>query len=335
MRLLKYILPLCLAIALVFALLANTNITFPQFYTLLGAISTTSALGIFCCTGAFVLLSSLKWGMVMRGIAGAGAESGGWAVYVFYTSLGSVLSTVMTVHLGVAVTRALGAKFHLKQSQTVGAGASIYEQLFDVGVILLFVVPAVLVLVFGLDPWVWVLLALCSVILTGVTISLAARPSRRLLLGLVAFLGKYSQKFKAAADFLTGENSRFLFRPGFMIQMFLISVVRYLILMLRSFLVLWATGIQIADQDFLNAFSLVQMSKFVSVTPAGLGISEWTWSGVLALFGYPLDTAVQFVLVHRVATVLSLVAFCAVVSFAGLALWGRTRVRKYGTGDNL
>ena len=197
---LRYILPLLAAVALTVGLIVHSGITFSEFRHAISGFSVASVLGVLACTAVFLLLSSVKWRMVMRRVGAESRHLEGWAPYVYYTSLGAALSIFMTVHVSVAVTRALGAKLHLKQSPIVGAGASVYEQMFDLGVLVLFVLSTLFALLFGLDPLGWAIASASAVVLAGAGGWMLVGRSRRVLLGSSRLLSRYFHRFKPAAD---------------------------------------------------------------------------------------------------------------------------------------
>lgn len=311
MRSLRHIVPLLAAAALIAALLVSADVTLAEFYRAIGGFSVTSAIAVLACTAAFLLLSSLKWRMVMALFAEGRQPH--WGLYVLYTGLGAVLSLVMMPHLAMGMARALGAKYHLGQSPVTAAAASVYEQIFDIGVLMLFAAATVLVIAFGLDAASWIAVAGCLIVAAALVLPAAGEWGISVLLRLMAVPARYNDRAKLALEWFGGAEARRAFSRGVVVQLFLISVTRYLFLLLRGFVVLWAVGLPITEEDFVNVFALVQLSKLVSVTPAGLGVSEWTWSALLVWWGTSLDGAVQFVLVNRAVTSLSLVAFLALV----------------------
>ena len=314
----RLIFPLMIALALFVALAVSIDIPIGDVVSVLRGFPVIAMAGVIGATAVFILLSALKWRMVVREVSGQGNGIKNWGFYLFYTSLGAALSLVTTVHASMAVSRAIGVKRHLGQSALSGAAGSLFEQLFDVGVLLQFALAGFVTLAFGHGVFTWIALSIAFCVLSGGLLAVVSLFRQQLLPKLSRLPVRFNRKLSDLLQWFAEPSALRIFSPGFVLGMYALSLARYLVLMLRAFIVLWAVNAPVAWTDFPGAFSLVQLSKLISITPAGLGITEWTWSGIWLWMGYPIETTIPFILANRVFGSLSLIIVLAVVYLAAV-----------------
>src|SRR5690242_8004644 len=128
----RIVLPLLLAALLIVWLVVQSGLSYAEFVTTLREIRPAAIAGILATTALFVLLSSLKWQMVMAQVAADEAAAPGWGFSLYYTGLGTVLALVIPPHAAMVLSRSLGTKFRQKGSALAAGAASAYEQVFDI-----------------------------------------------------------------------------------------------------------------------------------------------------------------------------------------------------------
>lgn len=298
MKAIWYILPLVVALALLGGLWAATDVAWADIAEVFATLEPLPLVGVFLCILALVTLSAVKWRMVMEAL---GEAPQGWSVYLFYTSLGAALSLVFVIHVSVPMARALGTKLHLDRPIATGVGASVYEQVFDVLVLLVFTLPAIAMFFWGLSVSSALWLALACFAGGGVLLITLLNATRLTTARLIPRL----------APIL---SSAALTAPRFIARIYMISVARYVLLMVQAFLVLVATNLPISWPDFGSAFALVQLSKLIAITPAGLGVAEITWSAILSSMGYPAGDALKFVIANRATSSAALLAVFVLIA---------------------
>ena len=99
-----------------------------------------------------------------------------------------------------------------------------------------------------------------------------------------------------------------ILRSTLAIRLSTISLIMYLLTAVRAFIVAIPAGIALLPTEFFASFSLVQLSRFIAITPMGLGVGDWTWATVLALLNLPLALAATFVLLNRSLNVVTTLA---------------------------
>ena len=66
--------------------------------------------------------------------------------------------------------------------------------------------------------------------------------------------------------------------------------------------------------DSTLGFTIVQSSQLIALTPGSLGITEWTWTGMLSLMGYPPATATAFSFALRILSYASILVVLAIAA---------------------
>jgi uncharacterized protein (TIRG00374 family) len=77
------------------------------------------------------------------------------------------------------------------------------------------------------------------------------------------------------------------------------TVLKFLSLVLRAFLIAQALGLDISFDAFFLATPLAQASLLLAFTPGGLGFNELGWFGALALLGIETNNILAFLVGHR------------------------------------
>ncbi len=77
------------------------------------------------------------------------------------------------------------------------------------------------------------------------------------------------------------------------------TVVKFLTLALRAFLIAWALDLDITFDSILLATPLAQASLILAFTPGGLGFNELGWYGALAILGTDTTIIPTFLVGHR------------------------------------
>ena len=291
-----HVLPGLLALVLFLVLLAVSDLTLADAHRAFSALTPQTLALFFALTLLLLLLSALKWQRVMAELGGSDRPMP-LASAFFYTTIGSALSLVLIPHIASAIGRAAGARLHGDAPPVRAAGASLYEQVFDVAAMLALAAVGLLWLWPQALPWV----ALGAAIIAAAT-ALAVRGRLPVPARLRPLLGAR------------------LFAPRLLGTLLAVSLLRYALVAARALILAAPAGIALTAPDFLAAFSLVQISRLVAVTPMGLGVTDWTWAGVLSLVGQPLAVAAAFVLLSRVlnaAAVLACLALGAVTAMIG------------------
>jgi len=262
--------------------------------------------------------SALKWALVARRIDAS--ERRGWTFYLGYTAVAGVLAQVLTVHVSSIVVREVAVRTEGGRAFE-GAGASLVEQLWDLAVLLVFALATGLWLVIGGPWWAWMTGAVVLGSAGILPVQAIVRPQA---VRLGVWLSRWPGPAARVGAVLAGPHGRLALDPVLSLWLWGISLVRYVAMGVRAVVVAGAVGLPVAA--VLPAFTVVQASQILSLTPGNLGISEWTWAGVLSALGHPADEAAVLALVLRALTVGGFVLLA--LGVMGLHLLLRTRSRE-------
>lgn len=310
------VLSLALGFFLVWLLLRFTEVDLEQivasFYSLnplfAGLAITTLIVHTF--------LTAYKWGLVTQKLTPDNQQPSKF--YLFYTTLGSLTMQFMPQYVGMVMVQNLALRVHKISSFSKGFLSVVYDQFFNL-LIPLLLFPTSILYVFGyISLSVAVFSWIATIILTHFVIN---RWHRSLISRLIKTLTwikqlKSGTKKVEGAEIATGNNS--ILGKQFTLYLYWISVVRYLVWIVRGVLIAIAGGFKIKLWAVAFISPIVQLAMLLSFTPANLGLMEFSWIGLLGLFDVPDASAVKFALMQRflyIIAVVIILAVFAVVSF--------------------
>jgi len=280
--LLRHALPMLAALALLILLVFTSDLTLETVNRVLAELTWWHLAGFASTTIALLFLSAVKWRLVMGELQDVDETMLSLRAAFFFTCIGATLSLVLMPHAAMPTGRALGARLYGSLPVVRSFSASILEQVFDVVVIVVFAAFGVAVLLPKALPGVAVMAFVAIAAIVLVAVRPTVLPQRLRATGIIA-----------------------LFRTSVPLSLASISVLRYVLVALRAFIIAAPAGIVLAPPSFFASFSLVQVSRIIAVTPLGLGVVDWTWAGVLSLSHLSLSVAASFVLLQRSLDMLS------------------------------
>jgi uncharacterized protein (TIRG00374 family) len=268
-------------------------------------------------------LTAYKWGIVTQKLTPNDRQP--LKFYLFYTTLGSLTMQFMPQYVGMVMVQNLALRVHKVGSISRGFLSVVYDQFFNM-LIPLLLFPASVLYVLG---YISLSVAVFMWIATIISIHFIINQwHRRLILSLIKTLtwlkqlkSRKPQVARTAID--TGGDS--VLNKQFTLYLYWISVVRYLVWIIRGVLIAIAGGFNIKLWAVAFISPIVQLAMLLSFTPANLGLMEFSWIGLLGLFDVPDASAVKFALMQRflyvVAVVIILAVFAVVSSIERFALF--------------
>ncbi len=254
---------------------------------------------------AILLLASVKWRIVL-GQFPIGGRVLPLRDALAGTTLGTLAGQVLPIQLVTPFARAWVAQPH-QISTTRAVGTSVFEQVFEVVVLLTMGLVSVLVLVAKLGP---VLSGLSALIVGLVVVTLIApvfHILRKFSLWFSGYLPTMAAKSFSSVEKALQQASAFPKRVLF--QLTMLSFLRYLGMVTLN---VWIISVLAPGSDILLlvlAYPTVLLVMSMPFIPGGLGIVEVTWAGVLVAQGIEPADAVVVALSLRVV---STIAFLAV-----------------------
>jgi len=295
-----------LTVVLLSLLWHQTDFSTEQTLEVLLNIGPTLLTGIVLASTLQMLVGAAKWRMVSEKMLPRSSSQAGAGFFFFYSSVGAVLSQVLPAHLSSAAARGAAVKLHYGDSGLKGAISSVYEQGFDLVVPALLVPASVCCLVNDAGLHAWLATALAVVVLTALTLGIAGSRLVGLIQRWLDILGADILFLRPVGRLLASGRKLNLFENRFLLKIFVLAVARYTAHVARAVLVSCAVGLDIAPSDIVMIVPLVQLALIVALTPGSLGISEWSWVGLLVLTGTSLESAGLFAVTHRILMFASL-----------------------------
>jgi uncharacterized protein (TIRG00374 family) len=277
----------------------------------------------FLLHGAAGMVSGWRLQTVTRGIAPQHAAPWRRFYYVNMTAraLGLVLPRGLSTLGGKSVgIRALGVP--MKRS----LWAVLVDNLFDIGVLLLISLPALLFLQGRISADTYYLGALGLLCGGMVLVWWGGQPQR------LAFVLRWVQKWSwlAAKLKLEGETAVIFFpSPRRSLQAWGITFLLSLLLALTAYFIGRAVNVNTNIITFLAVFPIAQLSLVIAVAPAGLGIFDLGWIGLLLLAGVADAEVRAFVIAQRAFV------FIFVLIWAGFSALLLLKREKSGVTDTI
>ncbi|MEM7759352.1 MAG: lysylphosphatidylglycerol synthase transmembrane domain-containing protein [Cyanobacteria bacterium P01_A01_bin.40] len=262
------------------------------------------------------VLTAYKWGLVTQKLTPDNQQP--LKFYLFYTTLGSLTMQFMPQYIGMVMVQNLALRVHKISSFSRGFLSVVYDQFFNLLIPLLLFPTSILYVLKYISLSVAIFIWIATIILTHFIIN---RWHRRLILWLIKALTwvkqlKSGKKQASPAKIATDKDS--ILEKKFTLYLYWISVVRYVVWIVRGVLIAIAGGFKLKLWAVAFISPIVQLAMLLSFTPANLGLMEFSWIGLLGLFDVPDASAVKFALMQRflyVVAVVIILAVFAVVSF--------------------
>ncbi len=309
-------LSLGLGFFLVWLILRFTEVDLEQIVASFYSLNPFSAGLAIAALIVHTFLTAYKWGLVTQKLTPDNQQP--LKFYLFYTTLGSLTMQFMPQYVGMVMVQNLALRVHKISSFSKGFLSVIYDQFFNL-LIPLLLFPTSLLYVLGyISLSVAVFIWIATIILVHFVIN---KWHRRVIAFLIRALIWVKQlksgKAKASQPAIATGNDSILGKQ-FTLYLYWISVVRYLVWIIRGVLIVIAGGFKIKFWAVAFISPIVQLAMLLSFTPANLGLMEFSWIGLLGLFDVPDANAVKFALMQRflyIVAVAVILAVFAVVSF--------------------
>ena len=316
------VLSLALGFFLVWLILRFTEVDIEQivasFYTLNPLYAGLAIVVLIIHT----FLTAYKWGLVTQKLTPDNQQP--IKFYFFYTTLGSLTMQFMPQYVGMVMVQNLALRVHKISSFSKGFLSVVYDQFFNL-LIPSLLLPASILYVLGyISLPVAVFIWTTTIILTHFIINKWHRSLISFLIKALTWVKqRKSGKNNSQAEIATGKDS--VLSKQFTLYLYWISVVRYVVWIVRGVLIALAGGFKIKLWAIAFISPIVQLAMLLSFTPANLGLMEFSWIGLLRLFDVPDVSAVKFALMQRflyiVAVVIILAVFAVVSSVERFALF--------------
>ena len=311
-------LSLILALGLLALVVFWTGLTPARLWATLSRVPLWLLFFIAALHGAIIALAAQKWCLILRADGRPGLPLG---EAVAATTLGTLAGQLLPIQLVTPAIRAWIARSH-GISAPRALGTSLLEQVFEV------IVLAAMALAGAVGPLLGLSLlpSLALSLLMAGGMTGAVRPALQLAHRLAAAVARYSQRVFATLASGFSEAARMPYRS--LLHLTGLSVLRYGLLAGLNVTLLVFLAPTANPLLLLAAFPLVQFLTALPVVPAGLGLVEITWSGILISQGLSPSEAAAAALAVRLVSTFSFVLGAPLLLAPLLTGIGRARVAK-------
>ena len=261
-------------------------------------------------------LTAYKWGLVTQKLTPNNQQP--LKFYLFYTTLGSLTMQFMPQYVGMVMVQNLALRVHKISSFSRGFLSVVYDQFFNLLIPLLLFPTSILYVLSYISLPVALFIWIATIIGTHFIINRWHRSLIHRLIKILSWIKQRKSKQNLAAQPEMATTKDSVLGKKFTLYLYWISVFRYLVWIVRGILIALAGGFQIKLWAIAFISPIVQLAMLLSFTPANLGFMEFSWIGLLDLFGVSGEVSVQFALMQRflyLVAVLIILAVFAVVSF--------------------
>ena len=227
-----------------------------------------------------ISISTLKWQYVLKRASGQLARQIGFRRLFAYTAAGQAFSQILPAYIAGPAVR--GYIMKTRHSGDFGKSALVsgYEQVFDVAILFAGGAYALLILLAGGSGalalvGLFAFLAVCCIV--PVVLPRRAMPAK-----LAKWIPvKWSVTRRIRESVIAGSDAG-LDAPNFVSGLLWLSVLRYMVLAVRTVLLGLILLPTVPWDTVAVSFSAVQLSALIALTPGNLGITELGWSTIAA-----------------------------------------------------
>ena len=264
-------------------------------YIYVGAILVTSLINVW--------ITAYKWKLTTELIVGKNGKKQDF--YLTYIILGSLLGQFMPQQMSMMTIQSFAMKAHSLSTVSKSLFTIIYDQVFNVLIPALLFFPALLLIFHKISVSQAIFLS-CFVLLSFYL--LIHKYYKKIITYGVRFY--YQIKNNTSKDnFSISQHTikQLTVKKKFISVCFVLATLRYFNLVLRWIFVVLAGSLNIKLFTIIFATPIIYIAMLLSITPANLGIVEWSWLGVLELFQVAEVEAVTFALLQRILFFFSII----------------------------
>lgn len=276
----------------------------------------------FLVTVVIFLSTTYRWQLILNTLIGQ--ETPSFFQLLYYVVMGATVGLLVPRDIGEMSTRIASMKFYHQITLSKITFSVLIDRFFDVLILVPFMLsafpflsgyPINLPILVGLNTVIFLLcLALLSYKQNYRSIGKFIEIYHNSIYprwGRTAFLPYLRLPQPQSFEFLPEILS-----PKLVLGVFCWTTVKFLALVLRSFLISRALNLEIPFDTLFLSTPVAQASLILAFTPGGLGFNELGWYGALVLLGIETERIAPFLLGHRLFNyvfVLILASACQVL----------------------
>ncbi len=263
----------------------------------LESILSTTPLSVWVASAALnigiVVVAAIKWRMVLSETNSGNSLPLGAAISA--TATGALLGQAISIQVSLPIVRAWTAR-RFGIGAGPAAGTSLFEQSLELLTLAIAALASVILVVFGGKLW-WAAAVFVSLLVAATLVLppvLRAVAAALRMLSLPSTLGRLTGLLADSLDLAARQ------RPFVLRRLMALSLIRYSLITCLHVLLLVAFLPGLDPVPLIAAFPLILLVMSLPFLPAGLGVTEVTWTGALLVQGVDPATAAEAALALRV-----------------------------------
>jgi len=292
-----------LAVLLMFGLIRFTRADLNEITRTIADMPLWGIALFFAMTLLNLMLGAKKWQLVVEHLSRETDEMPSYSFFLLYTLIGAFLGLFVPIQVSTLATRSISLQVGGYGSVKRGAASSIISQVQDVIVIIIFVIPGYFVIFRNLSFSIWIL-EISGLIIGGHIFFRHILPFISEKVANQKISNKWPKSFygnlsKNIISLFQEISNKKIIAPSLTIPLYYLSMLRFINLALRSYLISWLIGLGVSPISIMSMSSITQLSLLIAITPGNLGVLEWGWVGLLGLVDIPIALAGNFALTTR------------------------------------
>jgi uncharacterized membrane protein YbhN (UPF0104 family) len=255
------------------------------------------------------IVSALKWRISIQATGEAGQV--GFGTLLYYFMFGRTVGLVLPMDISDFGVRTMSLKF--RHDISIGrASYSVYlDRTFDVVVAGLFIAPSLLFVLGAVQPRTGMALFGAAFLIGLVCFAFLGRLTMRMLafifrtlFGAVCRIPWIGRRVEFEAERKLLEE---LDLGGIALWLFLLSGLKFFFTAMRFVTMAAAVGLGLGGLKILLFVPAAQFAAVIALTPGGLGIADWSWSGLLYKIGADRHMIVPYLVSLRIVVSVSII----------------------------
>lgn len=296
----------------------------------IGQVSLANFGKLALLNGLLIQLSTMRWRIIDAALRHPSDSVPSWIAAYSMSSAGMALGMILPVQLGMTVARTAGTHAYGRTLKR-GTGGTIFEQSFDLLMVVLLGVASTITWVVHAGAAMWMICATAVSALAFVLVGPAlwfvpwvlSHASDRMVRLFSSWFSRHPHNIavRALQSFSASRQSG-LASAGLARRLLLVSAARFGIVVLMAEQTSIMAGTHISLWRMAAAVPFSVLSNFIAVTPGGVGVNELTSVTALHAFGVPLDVATLWALANRLLAT----AACITVTACAFLIVGAKRI---------
>lgn len=278
---------------LIWLLVMTSGISLGSMYSCLASVKGTTLVQIVLLLALNAYLSSQKWRLVDSVLrAKTDLVPSNFEAFAM-TSIGTTLGQILPIQVSMPLVRTFGTWMHGRAIRR-GTLGTYFEQLFDLSFVGFMAIPSLGTYFMHGGGLFWLVVALPVALLAIYSGGMVLKTASRVTTGIHARMRSFSW-----IPNLTPIDEHSPLEPWLGQKLMLLSALRYMVLVIMAQETTAAIHANIPIWHLAVAMPFAVLATAIGITPGGLGITEFTYTGVLHALGTSLAVTSQWALVNR------------------------------------